>query len=117
MEEAPALSCSFEKLLDEDVFMQASGEAAMTHPTILEEIVATTTSGPTIMEEIVATTTSGKEGSSFDGFPTFTNPTPTEEVLENASPSGSEPDTQDSQLDTEGPLAAQEDAPSSNRQI
>ena len=97
--------------------MQASGEAAMTHPTIMEEIVATTTSGPTILEEIVATTTSEAEGSSFDGFPTFTNPTVTDGVLGNASPSGSEPDTQDSQLDTEGPLAAQEDAPSSNRQI
>ena len=69
----------------------------------LEAGEAAMTTEPTLLEEIVATTTSGAEGSSFDGFPTFTNPN------EGASPS-------DFQVDPQGSLAAQADTPSKNRQ-
>merc|ERR1711874_278307 len=83
---------SLEMVLEEEVSELTSGEA----------------NGPTtILEEIIATTTSGAEGSSSAGFPTVTNLT--EGVLGlHSSPSGCQVDAQDF-------LAAQEAAPTSIR--
>ena len=82
---------SLEMVLEEEVSDLAS-----------EEVTGTTT----ILEEIIAIATSGVEGPS-DGPPTVTNLT--EGVLGHSSPSGS-------QMDAHHFLAAQEDAPTSNRQ-
>ena len=88
---AAPLRGSLEMVMEEEVSDLASEE--VTGPT-------------TILEEIIAIATSGAEGPS-DGPPTVTNLT--EGFLGHSSPSGS-------QMDAHHFLAAQEDAPTSNRQ-